>query len=321
MNDASQPVSLTLVPADNKKLASICGPAEEHIQFIEHRLNVTIHRRANKFTLMGDKTATEQAARVLKYLYQISDKTEITKKQLHLAMSQNTTQSDIQPPKEIVLHTYKGKVRARSQNQANYLDNIFNHTINFGLGPAGTGKTFLAVACAVDALEKKLVQRLILVRPAVEAGESLGFLPGDLAQKVDPYLRPIYDALYELLGFETVERLLQKSIIEIAPLAYMRGRTLNDAFVILDEAQNTTIDQMKMFLTRIGFSSTVIITGDATQVDLAKNKRSGLSHASTLLRGIDNISFTEFTPKDVVRHPIVQNIIRAYEQDKKTHGH
>lgn len=308
--------SFKLKPSDNERLLALCGPAEENINFIEKRLGVTINHRGHRFNIQGsNRQAIEKAAQVLESLYdQTQDDININKETVHLALSASDEDAT---EKDITLRTEKGLIRARTPTQKVYLERIFDHAINFGIGPAGTGKTFLAVACAVDALQKHLVQRLILVRPAVEAGERLGFLPGDLTQKVDPYLRPIYDALYELLGFEKVGQLISKNIIEIAPLAYMRGRTLNDAFIILDEAQNTTRDQMKMFLTRIGFGSKAVITGDITQIDLAKNQQSGLSHVMTILPGVKNVSFTEFTSSDVVRHPVVQSIIRAYEKDEK----
>lgn len=310
--------SFKLKPYDHERLSALCGPSSENIYLIEKRLQVTINHRGNRFNVQGiDKSAIEKSAQVLEKLYELSaHETDIDKEQVHLALREHSSQSE-QAVADITLKTGKGLIRARTNNQKVYLEKIFHHAINFGIGPAGTGKTFLAVACAVDALEKHLVQRLILVRPAVEAGERLGFLPGDLSQKVDPYLRPIYDALYELLGFEKVEKFLAKNVIEIAPLAYMRGRTLNDAFIILDEAQNTTQEQMQMFLTRIGFGSKAVITGDVTQVDLAKNQRSGLSHVMNILRNINNISFTEFSSEDVVRHPVVQSIIRAYEKNKQ----
>lgn len=313
--------SFKLKPYDNERLLSLCGPTDENINLIEKRLQVTINHRGHRFNIQGiDRQAIEKSAQVLEKLYDLSaDHQDIDTTQVHLTLKEEMNMQE-QTAVDITLKTSKGLIRARTPNQTIYLEKIFHHAINFGIGPAGTGKTFLAVACAVDALEKHLVQRLILVRPAVEAGERLGFLPGDLSQKVDPYLRPIYDALYELLGFEKVEKFLAQNIIEIAPLAYMRGRTLNDAFIILDEAQNSTQDQMKMFLTRIGFGSKAVITGDITQVDLAKNQRSGLSHVMGLLRNINNISFTEFTAEDVVRHPVVQSIIRAYEKDSNHHG-
>lgn len=235
---------------------------------------------------------------------------------VHLKIRETIShQIDSTDKNDIVLHTKMGGIRGRTPTQKHYLQRIMSNTINFGIGPAGTGKTFLAVACAVDALEKDLVRRLVLVRPAVEAGERLGFLPGDLSQKVNPYLRPIYDALYSMLGFERVEQLLEKSVIEVAPLAYMRGRTLNDAFIILDESQNTTIEQMKMFLTRIGFGSRAVITGDVTQIDLLSNQRSGLKHVMQILKNLDDISFTYFAAGDVLRHPVVQSVLNAYEAD------
>ncbi|PIR10923.1 MAG: hypothetical protein COV52_06675 [Gammaproteobacteria bacterium CG11_big_fil_rev_8_21_14_0_20_46_22] len=307
-----------LKPHDNQRLSALCGPAEENINFIEKHLGVTINHRGHRFNIQGDdRQAIEQAAHVLEALYAETENGEdIVKESIHLALKEDPATP---AEKDITLRTERGLIRARTPTQKAYLERIFDHAINFGIGPAGTGKTFLAVACAVDALQKHLVQRLILVRPAVEAGEKLGFLPGDLSQKVDPYLRPIYDALYELLGFENVGKLIANNVIEIAPLAYMRGRTLNDAFIILDEAQNSTKDQMKMFLTRIGFGSKAVITGDVTQIDLAKNQPSGLTHVMHILPGVNNVSFTRFSAKDVVRHPVVQSIIRAYEKDEHEH--
>jgi phosphate starvation-inducible protein PhoH and related proteins len=314
---------MTLEPDnDNQRLALLCGQCDENIQLIEDRLKVSIKHRGHEFSISGDDKPVDASIEILKQLYhQTANNKPIELHDIHIFLRSAKEQTQTEPEKielhkEVILHTKIGSIKGRTKNQSIYLKKIFTHDVNFGIGPAGTGKTFLAVACAIDALEKDLVKRLVLVRPAVEAGERLGFLPGDLAQKVDPYLRPIYDALYAMLGFDRVNQLLEKHIIEIAPLAYMRGRTLNDAFIILDEAQNTTPEQMKMFLTRIGFGSKTVITGDVTQIDLMKSQRSGLKHVLTILDNIDNISFTNFTSQDVVRHPIVQSIINAYEKNE-----
>lgn len=315
---SNQPTELILTPADNHRLASLYGPLDDNLRHIEQRLLVSISHRDNVLKLSGPEINVTAATDVLQQLYQLTADTQhpLTPEQVHLTITENYD-IQYQPHQESVsefnLKTKKGLIKVRNPNQASYVNNILKHDITFGIGPAGTGKTYLAVACAVDALEKQLVRRIILTRPAVEAGEKLGFLPGDLNQKIDPYLRPLYDALFEMLGFEKVEKYLERNIIEIAPLAYMRGRTLNDAFIILDESQNTTIEQMKMFLTRIGFSSKAAITGDITQVDLPRGQYSGLKHAIDVLAEVSEISFNYFTPKDVVRHPIVQRIVEAYE--------
>src|SRR3990167_771272 len=270
---------LLLTPEDNVRLANLCGQCDENIQLIENRLNVEIHNRGKLFTITGKQAAVTAAINVLKQLHlQTVNQQPVELHDVHITL--RSEKKKVPPTEitsnqqEVILYTKAGAIQGRTKNQQLYLKNIFSHTVNFGIGPAGTGKTYLAVACAIDALEKDLVKRLVLVRPAVEAGERLGFLPGDITQKVDPYLRPIYDALYTMLGFDRVGRLSEKNIIEIAPLAYMRGRTLSDAYIILDEAQNTTVEQMKMFLTRIGFGSKAVITGDVTQIDLLKNQRS-----------------------------------------------
>jgi phosphate starvation-inducible PhoH-like protein len=303
----------TLHPQNNHQLLNVCGQYNEHLQLIEQRLQVKIRNRGFDFSITGENHNVKQAQHHLINLYQEAKRHELDKDDIHLALQEHPHYTAESHDKKID-HSIFTKIRARSPNQEHYVQNILSHDLNFGIGPAGTGKTFLAVACAVDALEKGKVQRIILVRPAVEAGEKLGFLPGDMAQKVDPYLRPLYDALFELLGVQKVEKLLEKGIIEIAPLAYMRGRTLNHAFIILDESQNTTVEQMKMFLTRIGFGSTAVVTGDITQIDLQRHQRSGLVDAIDVLDYIKEISFTFFNVKDVVRHPIVQRIIEAYDK-------
>ena len=315
----------TLEPADSERLANLAGPFDGHLRQIELRLGVEIANRGNVFRVSGGEDAVDSAERLLRTLYAEAGDTVFDSHAIHLRLNaanlDHVDDAGYQP-QEVAVRVRRGTIRGRGANQARYLHAIASHDINFGIGPAGTGKTFLAVAMAVDALNESRVQRLILVRPAVEAGEKLGFLPGDLSQKVDPYLRPLYDALYEMLGVEKVARLLEKNVIEIAPLAYMRGRTLNDAFVILDEAQNTTIEQMKMFLTRLGFGSTAVVTGDMTQVDLPKHVKSGLKDATEVLRGVDGVSFTFFHARDVVRHPLVARIVSAYDrrdtQDRET---
>ena len=310
----------TLEPDDLERLANLSGPFDAHLRMIELRLGVEIANRGNVFRVSGrDADAVARSERLLRELYEDAASETLDEHAIHLRLGAfasddvPATATQDYVPQEISVRVKRGNVRGRGPNQQKYLHAIATHDINFGIGPAGTGKTFLAVAMAVDALNQARVQRLILVRPAVEAGEKLGFLPGDLTQKVDPYLRPLYDALYEMLGVEKVARLLEKNVIEIAPLAYMRGRTLNDAFVILDEAQNTSIEQMKMFLTRLGFGSTAVITGDMTQIDLPKHQKSGLKDAVDVLRGVDGVHFTFFESRDVVRHPLVARIVNAYE--------
>ncbi len=310
-----------LTPEDNERLASLGGPFDQHLRQIELRLGVEVGNRGFVFRVIGDAAATHVAEQVIRTLYDQAEHRALEAHDVHLALQelgaerfvQRAAEDAAEGVQEVAIKVKRGTVRGRGANQSRYLHAIATHDINFGIGPAGTGKTFLAVASAVEALNEARVQRLILVRPAVEAGEKLGFLPGDLTQKVDPYLRPLYDALYEMLGFEYVAKLIEKQVIEVAPLAYMRGRTLNDAYVILDEAQNTTIEQMKMFLTRIGFGSTAVVTGDLTQTDLPKSQKSGLRDAIEVLRAVDGISFTFFTAHDVVRHPLVARIVRAYE--------
>jgi phosphate starvation-inducible PhoH-like protein len=321
-----QTTDFTLEPADNQRLANLGGQFDEHLRQIERRLGVEINNRGNVFRVIGDATSIQAATQVLHALYNETTHTTLTPERVHLFLQESgmealTASPEQSTPEEtgvsgdisIRLPRGAGAVRGRGYNQQRYLKNIMTHDINFGIGPAGTGKTYLAVACAVAALEQEKVRRLLLTRPAVEAGERLGFLPGDLAQKIDPYLRPLYDALYEMLGFERVAKLIERNVIEIAPLAYMRGRTLNESFIILDEAQNTTAEQMKMFLTRLGFGSVAVITGDITQVDLPRPRQSGLRHATEVLRDVEGISFTFFQAKDVVRHPLVQRIVTAYE--------
>lgn len=315
-------VKFLLTPFHAEALASLCGQLNEHLKLIESRLSVQIHNRSNEFQITGENDLAEAVATMLRQLYQEAvSGTEITLELIHLHLQQSGVEQRLavagHDKIDVAIRTKKSLIRPRGPNQQNYVRSIWSHDINFGIGPAGTGKTYLAVACAVEALEREEIERILLVRPAVEAGEKLGFLPGDLSQKVDPYLRPLYDALYEMLGFEKVTKLIERNIIEIAPLAYMRGRTLNGAFVILDESQNTTREQMKMFLTRIGFGSTAVITGDVTQVDLPKGTFSGLKHAIEVLDGVKGIGFTHFSSKDVVRHPLVQHIVEAYDRYEK----
>jgi phosphate starvation-inducible PhoH-like protein len=314
-------LDLTLEPEDNHRLANVCGQLDEHLRQVERRLGVEINNRGNRFRIIGEETSSKAAASVLEQLYAISEDEVLTPERIHLYLQESGVEALLDEPKEvhdITIRIKRGVVKGRGPNQHQYLHNILNHDINFGVGPAGTGKTYLAVACAVEALERDDVRRVILTRPAVEAGEQLGFLPGDLSQKVDPYLRPLYDALYEMMGFERVAKLIERNVIEVAPLAYMRGRTLNDAFIILDEAQNTTPEQMKMFLTRIGFGSTAVITGDITQIDLPRGTKSGLRQVTEVLRDVNGISFTFFLAKDVVRHQLVQRIVNAYDDhDRK----
>ena len=304
-----------LEPHTNERLANLCGQFDEHLRLIERRLGVAISNRGNLFKLEGLRAACDTATQVLQKLYTSAALKSLLPADVHLQL-QETSADELAPVRDdddVVLHTRRVVVKARGPNQRLYLRNIERDDISFGIGPAGTGKTYLAVAAAVAALENDQVRRLCLVRPAVEAGERLGFLPGDMAQKIDPYLRPLYDALYEMVGFERVAKLIERNVIEVAPLAFMRGRTLNDAFIILDEAQNTTAEQMKMFLTRIGFGSKAVITGDLTQVDLPRGKDSGLKNALDIVRNVNGISFTFFKSSDVVRHALVGRILDAYE--------
>ncbi|WP_375321997.1 PhoH family protein [Aliivibrio logei] len=317
-------LELTLEPADNQRLSSLCGPFDDNIKHLERRLGVEVNYRGNLFTVVGKPHTVSATVDILKDLYVDTAPVknqypDIEPEQIHLAVKESgilekEDVSTIPYGKEIFIKTKKGLIKPRTENQAQYVTNMVTHDITFGIGPAGTGKTYLAVAAAVDALERQEVRRILLTRPAVEAGEKLGFLPGDLSQKVDPYLRPLYDALFEMLGFERVEKLIERNVIEVAPLAYMRGRTLNDAFIILDESQNTTVEQMKMFLTRIGFNSRAVITGDVTQIDLPRGAKSGLRHAIEVLSEVDEISFNFFIADDVVRHPVVARIVNAYEK-------
>lgn len=314
----TQSLEIDLSPADNLRLSNLCGPFNEHLRQIESRLGVEINNRNHHFKLIGEPEGVKVVAEVLKSLYASTEAEDLTPSSINLVLQDSglellTDERSIDA-EHWSLKLRKGVIKGRGPSQVHYLQNILTHDLNLGIGPAGTGKTYLAVACAVEALEAEKVRRLVLVRPAVEAGERLGFLPGDLAQKIDPYLRPMYDALYEMLGFERVAKLMERNIIEIAPLAYMRGRTLNDAFIILDEAQNTTREQMKMFLTRIGFGSTTVVTGDVTQVDLPRGTQSGLRHAIEVLKDIDDVAMTFFSARDVVRHPLVQRIVTAYDQ-------
>ncbi len=304
-------------PFDNERLANLNGPFDAHLRSVELKLGAVIRNRGNIYELSGTEALCRKTEGVLRELYDLTDERALDEEDLFLVfkgVNVEPTARSADSTQEVQIKTRKGTIKGRGDNQRKYLHQIATNDINFGVGPAGTGKTYLAVAMAVEALETNRVQRLLLVRPAVEAGEKLGFLPGDLIQKVDPYLRPLYDALYEMMGVEKVGRLMERNVIEVAPLAFMRGRTLNDAFILLDEAQNTTVEQMKMFLTRIGFGSTAVITGDMTQVDLPRHIRSGLRHAITVLKGVEGISFTFFEAADVVRHPLVQRIVMAYER-------
>ena len=322
---------LVLAPADNIRLVELCGPLDQHLHQIESRLGVEVRRRGNRFQIIGLPAAIKRAESVLQDLYMRAQREPVDSERVHIAlqelgMDEGGAAAQVaglpggEAGDELKVRTSRGAVRARGANQTEYLTNVRNHDLTFGIGPAGTGKTYLAVACAVEALQSEKVRRIILVRPAVEAGERLGFLPGDLSQKVDPYLRPMYDALYEMMGFERVAKMIERNVIEVAPLAFMRGRSLNDSFVILDEAQNTTNEQMKMFLTRIGFGSKAVVTGDITQVDLPSSKQSGLRTVIDILRGVRGIAFTMFTSRDVVRHPLVQRIVQAYEANSPDNG-
>ncbi len=306
-----QSCSYQFTPVDNERLARLTGPLDENLKQIETGLDVSIQRRGEQFSIKGAQAT--RALLLLQRFYALAEKRELNVRDIQLGLveaRQDNPQDDDSPQ----LATRRRDLKGRTPRQGQYIKQIFAHDITFGVGPAGTGKTYLAVACAVDAMERDAVKRIVLVRPAVEAGEKLGFLPGDLAQKVDPYLRPLYDALYDLMGFDKVARLFEKNLIEIAPLAYMRGRTLNNAFIILDEAQNTTPEQMKMFLTRIGFGSKAVITGDVTQIDLARNQKSGLVEVERILKDVRGIHFHHFNSEDVVRHPLVQKIVDAYDR-------
>ena len=333
---------LVLAPVDNVRLVELCGPLDQHLHQIEARLGVEVKRRGNRFQIIGTPAAIKRAEAVLQDLYARAQREPVDSERVHIALQElemegaavrraaegaaanrgpaGTDANAVESTDELKVRTARGAVRARGANQTEYLNNVRRHDLTFGIGPAGTGKTYLAVACAVESLQSESVRRIVLVRPAVEAGERLGFLPGDLSQKVDPYLRPMYDALYEMMGFERVAKLIERNIIEVAPLAFMRGRSLNDSFVILNEAQNTTNEQMKMFLTRIGFGSKAVVTGDITQVDLPSAKQSGLRTVINILRGVSGIAFTMFTSRDVVRHPLVQRIVQAYEAHTPDNG-
>ncbi len=326
MDNPISSLEFSVSPADHQRISLLCGPFDDHIRQIERRFRVQLSFRDEKFRVLGLSTLLPQIQQLVEQLYAetinaAGKPIPLAPEQVHLAISAIEHPATLiqvnETTQEVAIKTKKGLIKGRNPNQSRYVANILRHDVTFGIGPAGTGKTYLAVACAVDALEKNQVRRIILTRPAVEAGEKLGFLPGDLAQKVDPYLRPLYDALFDMLGFEKVEKYLERSVIEIAPLAYMRGRTLSDAFIILDESQNTTVEQMKMFLTRIGFNSKAVITGDVTQVDLPRGQYSGLKHAIDVLTNVDALSFNYFQAKDVVRHPVVQKIVMAYEAFEK----
>jgi phosphate starvation-inducible PhoH-like protein len=323
LNAVTVSQDLVLEPADNNRLANLCGQFDEHIRQIERRLNVNIAARGNQFRITGNPGAAQIGKDVIQSLFRLTDSERLDPERVHICLqeagmkdgeeSESPQATDDGDESLFEIQTRRKLVRARGANQRSYLKSIQEHDLAFGIGPAGTGKTYLAVASAIDALESEQVRRIILVRPAVEAGERLGFLPGDMSQKVDPYLRPMYDALYDMLGPEQVGRLIEKNLIEVAPLAFMRGRSLNDSFVILDEAQNTSVAQMKMFLTRIGFGSRAVVTGDITQIDLPAEQSSGLKNAVKILSDVDGVAFTWFTPNDVVRHQLVQRIVEAYE--------
>jgi phosphate starvation-inducible PhoH-like protein len=315
-------VEFDLEPEDNARLAALCGPLDQNLKLVEQRLGVGVRRRGNQFRIEGERAIG--AEQVLRDLFELTGNGGVVDlPDVHLALREHEAAPDettqrAQDPRAVdsnegVARVPRGLIRARGPHQKQYLANIHTHDLTFGVGPAGTGKTYLAVACAVEALQTERVRRIVLVRPAVEAGERLGFLPGDLTQKVDPYLRPMYDALYEMLGFDRVARLIERNVIEIAPLAFMRGRSLNESYIILDEAQNTTPEQMKMFLTRIGFGSHAVVTGDVTQTDLPTGRVSGLRHVLDFLRGVQGVAFSFFDAGDVVRHPLVQRIVLAYE--------
>jgi phosphate starvation-inducible PhoH-like protein len=330
---AAAPISreLSFEPVNNSRLANIVGPMDENLHQIEQRLGVRIYRRGGRLAISStDELAIAAAEQVLQQLFDLSSDENLTPDRVHLCVQEASMNLSDKPiadavdvqaeakdearDEEVIVHTQRGGVRGRGPNQREYLAHIRTNDLTFGIGPAGTGKTYLAVACAVDALQTDRVRRIVLVRPAVEAGERLGFLPGDLSQKVDPYLRPMYDALYEMMGFDRVARAIERNVIEVAPLAFMRGRTLNDSFVILDEAQNTSVEQMKMFLTRIGFGSKAVVTGDITQTDLPKHQLSGLKQVIDVLNNVEGVAFTFFSSRDVVRHPLVQRIVQAYER-------
>jgi phosphate starvation-inducible PhoH-like protein len=320
---------VSLEGADNSRLANFAGPMEQNLRHVEERLGVDVRRRGHQLQVLGPPGAVASAATVLERMFELSGREALSPDRVHLcvqefgfprAVADSATGDDADSARDVVVQTQRGGIRGRGPNQRLYLDQIRVNDLTFGIGPAGTGKTYLAVASAVEALHSGSVRRIVLVRPAVEAGERLGFLPGDMAQKVDPYLRPMYDALYEMMGFDRVARNIERQVIEVAPLAFMRGRSLNDSFIILDEAQNTSVEQMKMFLTRLGFGSKAVVTGDITQIDLPRQQRSGLRHAIEVLRGVEGVAFTFFNARDVVRHPLVQRIVLAYERDSGDAG-
>ncbi|WP_228291350.1 PhoH family protein [Thiothrix litoralis] len=307
-------VQFELEPADTERLMNLCGQFDQHLRQIEHRLGIELSNRGNLFQITGTALTVPLTINLLKDLYREAADTVLSPESIHLFLQEaNLDKVQANTSDDVRIRTKRGYIKPKGLVQSQYIQNIRTHDITFGIGPAGTGKTWLAVACAVEALERDEVRRLVLVRPAVEAGERLGFLPGDLSQKIDPYLRPMYDALYEMIGIEKVNKLIERNVIEVAPLAYMRGRTLNDAFILLDEAQNTTTEQMKMFLTRLGFGSSAVITGDITQIDLPRHQTSGLRQAADILEGVKGISFNWFSGRDVVRHKLVQKIVEAYE--------
>ncbi len=322
-------IDLVLEPDDASRIANLCGPFDAQLRQIETRLGIEVRNRGNRFRLLGDAADTQRGEAVIRSLFSQAEASVLSSEDVHLTLSEHSADTPRavtarqavadDDDEEVVVRTRRGVVRGRGPVQKQYLKMISSHDLTFGIGPAGTGKTYLAVASAVQALEKDRVRRIVLTRPAVEAGEKLGFLPGDMTQKVDPYLRPLYDALYEMLGFERVARLIERSVIEVAPLAFMRGRTLNESFIILDEAQNTTKEQMKMFLTRVGFGSAAVVTGDVTQIDLPRHENSGLKHAMKVLDGVPKIGFSHFRKEDVVRHPLVQTIVQAYESWDAAH--
>jgi phosphate starvation-inducible protein PhoH and related proteins len=324
VNSTAVARTLDLEASDNARLANFVGAMDENLRQVESSLSVEVRRRGATLDILGEPAAVAAAEHALARMFELSASETLTPERVHLCLREVDTEDDAGPAPaasdEVVIHTQRGGVRGRGPNQRRYLANIRTADLTFGIGPAGTGKTFLAVACAVEALQTDRVRRIVLVRPAVEAGERLGFLPGDLAQKVDPYLRPMYDALYDMMGFDRVARSIERAVIEVAPLAFMRGRSLNDSFIILDEAQNTSVEQMKMFLTRIGFGSRAVVTGDITQTDLPRGQVSGLKHVIDVLKDVDGVAFTFFGSRDVVRHPLVQRIVRAYERHQPSQG-
>ncbi len=326
MNAVQFSRDIVLEPADNDRLANLCGQFDEHLRQIERRLDVEIASRGNTFRVTGRPGAAEVGGDVLLSLFEMTNEERLDPERVHMTLQESfmddaaasVNDETLDGGEVVTIQTRRKLIRPRGANQGSYMRRVRDHDLAFGIGPAGTGKTYLAVASAVDALENEQVRRIVLVRPAVEAGERLGFLPGDLSQKVDPYLRPMYDALYDMIGAERVTQLIERNVIEIAPLAFMRGRSLNESFIILDEAQNTSIEQMKMFLTRIGFGSSAVVTGDITQIDLPSGQTSGLNNAIAVLGDVKGVSFTYFKPKDVVRHELVQRIVEAYEKNDRS---